>query len=105
MRNVKTALITLAASAAILIPAGSAAAATTQSTSAAASSSLSSTTSSLACVALCFNLYDNDVLTGNDVDIITTVSFCGIQAAQLQVLSIGQTITCVDGHKKVKRTK
>jgi hypothetical protein len=104
MRSIKMGLITLAATAAVVIPATSAAA-STQSTSTAATSSLSSTTSSLACLALCFNLYDNDVLSGNDVDIITAVSFCGIQAAQLQVLSIGQSITCVEGHKKVKRTK
>jgi hypothetical protein len=98
MRNIKMGLITLAASAAILIPAAGATASTQQDTSTAASSSLT-------CVVLCFDLYVDDVLSGNDVEISPTVEFCGIQAVQLQALAVGQTIDCADGHKKVKRSK
>jgi hypothetical protein len=97
MRTIKTALITLAASTAILVPATSAAAAT-QSTSTAASSSVTSAKCIVGLVG-CFDLYVNDVLSDNDVDIITAIDFCGVQ---VQVLGIGQFMDCGDG-KKVHR--
>jgi hypothetical protein len=100
MRNVKTALIALSASAALAIPASGATASAEQNTSAA-------TSSSAACVIVCFDHLVDNVVTNNNVEISPTVSFCGIQAAQLQLLSIGQSIVCLDGggHKSVKRTK
>jgi hypothetical protein len=97
MRNLKSIVITLAASTAILIPAASAAA-TTQSTSTASSSSLSAP-----CVAGigCFDIYINDVLAHNDVDVITAVSFCGVQ---VQVLGIGQWMDCGGGKKAHRKS-
>ena len=100
MRTIKMGLITLAASAALVIPAASATANAT-----AQQSTSKATSSSLGCVVLCFDLYVDDVLSGNNVEINPTVEFCGIQAAQLQALAIGQTIDCADGPKKVKRSK
>jgi hypothetical protein len=100
MRSIKMGLITLTATAALVIPAAGATASTEHNTSAV-------TTSSSGCVILCFDHLIDNVVTDNNVEISPTVSFCGIQAAQLQALSIGQSIVCVDGggHKSVKRTK
>jgi hypothetical protein len=107
MRNLKTGLITLAATAAFLVPAAGASAAT-QSVSQASTAS-SAMTASSGCVLLCFNTYVDDVLSDNDVSILDGASFCGISVNALQVLSIGQIVDCgTDGdghHKKVKRTK
>ncbi|MGH2943512.1 MAG: hypothetical protein ACRDLN_12145 [Solirubrobacteraceae bacterium] len=95
MRKFKMGLIALTASAALMIPAANAAA-STQSVSNTASSS------SAGCVLLCFDLYVDDVLSGNDVDIITATVFCN--NISLVGVLVGQWVSCGDGHKKVKRT-
>jgi len=97
MRNIKMGLITLAASAAILVPAASATA-VTQNT--AASSSLSSAPCVVGAVG-CFDIYINDVLSHNDVDVTTAISFCGVQ---VQALAVGQFMNCGGGKKAYRQS-
>jgi hypothetical protein len=98
-RKFKTVLVTLAASATILLPAGSTAA-TTQSTSNVPLSSPSG------CVFLCFDLLEDDVVVGHDVDIITAALWCGyVSHTPLQSLGIDQTWVCGIPHRKVRRIR
>lgn len=99
IRKFKTGLVTLAASATILLPAGSAAA-TTQSTSNAPLSSPS------ACVLLCFDLLEDDVVVAHNVSIFEAAMWCGLPGPlPLQSLGIDQTWVCGDPHRKVRRTR
>jgi len=97
MRNIKMGLITLAASAAILVPATSATA-VTQNT--AASSSLSNAPCIVGAVG-CFDIYIDDVLSHNDVDVNTAISFCGVQ---VQALAVGQFMNCGGGKKAYRQS-
>jgi UDP-N-acetylmuramyl pentapeptide phosphotransferase/UDP-N-acetylglucosamine-1-phosphate transferase len=103
MRKFKMGLITLAASAAVLIPAAGASASTQSVASTEAVS-----TALTGCQFLCFNTYIDDVVQGNDVDIDTASTFCGINLSVIGVL-LNQEVDCGDDghghHKKVKRTK
>jgi len=96
MRNIKMGLITFAATAALVIPAAGATASTQQHTS----SSLSNTPCIVGAVG-CFDIYINDVLSHNDVDVTTAISFCGVQ---VQALAIGQFMNCGGGKKAYRQS-
>jgi hypothetical protein len=98
MRNLKTGLITLAASAAFLVPAAGAQAATSS-----VATTNAAMTASSGCQAFCFDIYKNDVLTDIDVDILTTSLKC--IGVNLQALNIGQQAICGDPTVNVHRKK
>jgi hypothetical protein len=99
MRKFKTGLVTLVASATILLPAGSAAA-TTQSTFNAPLSSPSG------CLFLCFDLLEDDVVVGHDVDLVTAALWCGyVSYTPLQSLGIDQTLVCGYPDRKIRRIR
>jgi hypothetical protein len=99
MRNLKTGLITLAATAAFLVPAAGAQAATTSSVA----TTNASMTASGSCLFLCFDIYKNGVLTDIDVDLITATLKC--IGVNLQALNIGQQAICGDPTVTVVRKK
>ena len=102
MRKFKMGLITLVASAAVAVPAGSALAGT-QSTSAPATTSV---TCGLINVASCWDIYTGDIASGNlsnnDVDITVAANICGVSVARLEIVHVGDFVSCSNG-KKAKR--
>jgi len=49
----------------------------------------------------CFDIYINDVLSHNDVDVTTAISFCGVQ---VQALAVGQFMNCGGGKKAYRQS-
>jgi hypothetical protein len=99
MRKIKVGIIALAASATILAPAGSVAA-TTQS-----ASSPTTTTEAAVCALLCFDLYEDGLRVGHDVDALTAVKFCWggvLPPLPIETVAIDQKIECYpyQGHKR-----
>jgi hypothetical protein len=97
MKKIRLGIIALAASATILAPADSLAA-TTQGGS-------GPTTAAAVCLVICFDLYEDGIRVGHDVDVVTTVKFCyGIVPPQIPIeaLALGQRIECYpyQGHKR-----
>jgi hypothetical protein len=68
MQKIKVGVTALAASAAMLAPAGSGAASTQNSSS--------HTTAAASCLLACFDLYEDGLRVGHDVDLIPTIQFC-----------------------------
>lgn len=98
MRNLKTGLIALAASAAFLVPATSATAATSS-----VATTNAAMTASAGCQFLCFDIYKNNVLSDINVTLIDASLKC--VGVNLQALNIGQQAICGDPTVKVVRKK
>jgi hypothetical protein len=99
MQKIKVGIIALAASAAVLALAGSAGATTQSASSPAAAAPV--------CSFACFDLYEDGVLVGDDVDVVTAIKFCyagGLPPLPipLDMLEIGQRVECYpyQGHKR-----
>jgi hypothetical protein len=97
MKKMKLGIIALAASATILAPAEGVAA-TTQSASSPAKAAA-------VCLSLCFDLYEDGIRVGHDVDVVTAVKFCygiGLPQIPIETLAFGQRIECYpyNGHRR-----
>jgi hypothetical protein len=97
MNKIKLGIIALSASVTIFAPAESVAA-TTQSAS-------SPTTAAAVCTLLCFDLYEDGIRVGHDVDVMTAIKFCyGIGPPQIPIetLALGERIECYpyQGHRR-----
>jgi hypothetical protein len=96
MQKIKVGVIALAASAGMLTPAGSVAA-TTQSTS-------SLTTAAAFCLLACFDLYEDGLRVGHDVDLMPAIQFCygGLPPLPIENSEIGERIECYryQGHQR-----
>ena len=105
MQKIKVGMIALAASATILAPAGSVSA-TTQS-----ASSPTRTAAAAVCALLCFDLYEDGLLVGHDVDAVTAVNFCwggALPPLPIATVATGVKIVCYpyQGHQRwIVRTK
>ena len=98
MRRFNVGRVTLAASVAVLMLTGSAVAAT---------HSASTTTSlSMTCVPLlpCFDLYDDDVISVSNADLMTAAAFCGVPPSQLLMVPLGTWVGCPNG-RKIRRVE
>jgi hypothetical protein len=97
MQKIKLSIIALSASAAVLAPAESVAA-TTQSAS-------SPTTAAAVCILICFDLYEDGLRVGHDVDVVPAVDFCygvGPPRIPIETLALGQRTECYpyQGHQR-----
>jgi hypothetical protein len=97
MQKIKVGIIALAASAAILAPAGGVAA-TAQSAS-------GPTKGAAFCVLACFDLYEDGLRVGHDVDLLPATLFCWGGAPPplpIEALALGQRIECYpyQGHQR-----
>jgi hypothetical protein len=104
MQKVRVGIIALATSATILAPAGSVSA-TTRS-----ASSQTTTAAAAVCSLLCFDLYEDGLRVGHDVDAITAADFCwgGEPSLPIVMVAIGVSIACdrYQGHQRsITRTK
>jgi hypothetical protein len=97
MKKIKLGIIALSASATILAPAEGIAA-TTQRAS-------NPTTAAAVCMFICFDLYEDGIRVGHDVDVVTAIKFCfGIVPPHIPIetLALGQRIECYpyQGHRR-----